>query len=72
LFYNFIYLFIEFATESIRSDSIDSTITIENEQKNSSIKCDSCQELFLTSEQFNQHRLYQCSFFTGNIRVINH
>ncbi|CAF3354296.1 unnamed protein product [Rotaria sp. Silwood1] len=52
------------ATESIRSDSIDSTITTEDEQKPSSIKCDSCQEIFQTSELFNQHRLYQCTFLT--------
>ncbi|CAF2182480.1 unnamed protein product [Rotaria magnacalcarata] len=52
------------ATESIRSDSIDSIMTTEDEQKNSSLKCDTCQELFLTSELFNQHRLYQCSFLT--------
>ena len=69
--YTFIF-FIELATESIRSDSVDSTNTIENEQQSLTIKCDSCQEIFLTSEQFNQHRLYQCSFLTGNIRVINH
>ncbi|CAF1118685.1 unnamed protein product [Adineta steineri] len=52
----------KFATESIRSNSIDSTVTTEDEQQNSSIKCDNCQEIFLTSEQFNHHRLYQCSF----------
>lgn len=68
----FLYLLIEIATESTRSDSIDSTKTIEDEQRNSPIKCDTCQEIFSTSEQFNQHRLYQCSFLTGNSCLINH
>ncbi|UJR26069.1 hypothetical protein I4U23_007415 [Adineta vaga] len=54
----------KFAIESIRSNSIDSSITTENDQQNTSIKCDNCQEIFLTSEHFNHHRLYQCSFFT--------
>ena len=67
--FNFV---IELATESIRSNSIDSAITTEDEQSSSSIKCDNCQEIFLTSEQFNQHRLYQCSFFIGNICIINY
>lgn len=60
------------ATESLQSDSIDSSLTVDNEEKPSTIKCDSCQELFQTSEQFNRHRLYQCSFLPGNQRVINH
>ena len=59
-------------TESLQSDSIDSSVTLDNEEKPSTIKCDSCQELFQTSEQFNQHRLYQCSFLPGNQHLIKH
>ena len=67
-----LFIFVELATESIRSDSIDSSVTTEEEPKRSPIKCDSCQESFLTSEQFNQHRLYQCSCLPGQSAVIKH
>ena len=36
-----------------------------DEEKISTIQCDNCQESFPNSEQFNQHRLYECSFLTG-------
>lgn len=62
----------ELVTESLQSDSIDSNITLDNDEKSSTIKCDSCQEAFQTSEQFNQHRLYQCSFLIGIQCLINH
>ena len=62
---------LEQAADSIRSDSFDSTLATDDDQKYSSIKCDSCQELFATSEQFNQHRLYRCSFLTGHFGVID-
>lgn len=62
----------EFASDYVQSDSRDSSQTTEDDQPNLSIKCDNCQENFLTSEQFNHHRLYQCSFLTGKHRLINH
>lgn len=62
---------LEHATDSVRSNSFDSALATDDEQKFSSIKCDSCQELFTSSEQFNQHRLYQCSFLTGQFSVID-
>ncbi|CAF0811851.1 unnamed protein product [Adineta ricciae] len=61
---NLIFNVKKFASESVQSDSRDSTQTVEDDQPNLSIKCDNCQESFLTSEQFNHHRLYQCSFVT--------
>lgn len=66
---------LELAVESNQSDSIDSTVTIEDESKSNSIQCDNCEENFASSEQFNQHRLHQCSLLTGSIcatmRLIN-
>ena len=67
-----LFFAIELVTESLQSDSIDSSFTLDNEEKSSTIKCDSCRELFQTSEQFNQHRLYQCSFLIGIQSLINH
>ena len=68
----FFFCGIELAVETIPSEekNNDSDLTkIEDgdEEKINSIQCDNCQESFLTSEQFNQHRLYQCSFLTGSL-----